>query len=555
LPRSFGDYEELEEIARGGMGVVFRARQVSANRRVALKMILSGQFASADDVKRFRMEAEAAANLDHPNIVPIYEVGEHDGQHYFSMKLVEGGSLASQATSFTDEPRGAVRLLATVARAVHHAHQRGILHRDLKPGNVLLDDQGEPHVTDFGLAKKIEGDSKLTHSGAIVGTPSYMAPEQAGAKKALTTAADVYALGTILYELLTGQPPFRAATPMDTLLQVLEREPGPPRKLNPKIDRDLETICLKCLDKEPTRRYESAAALVDDLERWLRGEPVQARRTGLVERTWKWARGRPGIALLTGATAIFLVLTVLLGAGYVITGMHLQETEAAKATEERLRSEADASRENAEHDRKRAEVALYINRVMRAQFEWRDNEVARADQLLNDCPQTLRDWEWRYVKRLCHSEMMSLNTGLGGGLSVCFSPDGKRLAAASASPSVKVWDATTGEEVQALAGHTADTYCVRFSPDGKQLVSASGDGTVKLWDAATGAATASGWSAPGRTAPCACGTWRTVKRRSACTPAQVMSEARALARMVNGWREPPARGRLKSGTWRLGRSI
>jgi serine/threonine protein kinase len=303
--RYFGDYELLEEVARGGMGVVYRARQVSLNRVVALKMILAGQLASEEDVRRFHREAEAAASLDHPNIVPIYEVGEHEGQHFFSMKLVEGKSLASVLGELPPGPRsrqvlqGLVALLAKVAQAVHHAHQRGVLHRDLKPANILIDADGCPFVTDFGLARRVS-EPGLTQTGAIVGTPSYMAPEQARGEKGVTTAADVHALGAILYEMLVGQPPFRGTTPLDTILQVLDHEPDPPRNADPSIDPEIETICVECLHKEAVRRYPSAAEVSDELQRWLMEEPIHARRVGLLRSWWQQVTRRPQAILTVG---------------------------------------------------------------------------------------------------------------------------------------------------------------------------------------------------------------------------------------------------------------
>jgi hypothetical protein len=294
--RRVGGYELLKELGRGGMGVVFRARQLSANRVVALKMILAGQLASANEVQRFRAEAEAAAQLDHVHIVPIYEVGDFDGQPFFSMKLVEGDSLSSHLRRLSADPRACVQLLATVSRAIHHAHQRGIIHRDLKPANILVDERGQPHVTDFGLARRVEDGSGPTLSGAIVGTPSYMAPEQAASKKSLTTAVDVYALGAILYEMLTGQPPFRADSTLETVLQVLERAPEAPHTLNPKVNRDLELICLKCLAKDPAGRYASAEALAQDLERWLAGEPLSVRPPSLAAVFRFWLRQNFGAA-------------------------------------------------------------------------------------------------------------------------------------------------------------------------------------------------------------------------------------------------------------------
>lgn len=285
LPREFGDYELLEVLGRGGMGVVYKARQKSLDRIVALKMIHGGDLASAADRARFRAEAESAARLAHPNIVPVYEVGIHEGTPYFSMKYVAGTTLAARLAKGPVDPTVAARWLAPIARAIHYAHERGVLHRDLKPSNILLDEDGQPHVSDFGLAKRV-GDNvqQLTRSGAILGTPSYMPPEQAaGSRGQLGPASDVYGLGTILYHMLAGRPPFQAASPVDTVLMVLEQDPLPPRVLNAKADRELEMVALRCLQKPPELRYPSAAALADDLEAYLAGEPVSARSAGFSE--------------------------------------------------------------------------------------------------------------------------------------------------------------------------------------------------------------------------------------------------------------------------------
>src|SRR5437762_1818531 len=304
-----GDYELLEEIGRGGQGVVFRARQKSLNRTVALKVISLGQWASKAHLKRFRLEAEAAAKLEHPGIVPIHEVGERDGSCYFSMKFIVGGQLDEVVRSATADSSGgerapmstrqAAELIAKVARIVHYAHEHGILHRDIKPGNILLDAKGEPHLTDFGLARLVETESTMTRTLEVLGTPSYMAPEQAmGNNSAVSSATDVYGLGAVFYQLLTGQPPFAGGATYETIKLLLDTEPKQPRLLNPKIDRDLSTICLKCLEKDPKRRYSSALALAEDLERWLKHEPIQARRTGIFIRGQKWVRRNPTTALL-----------------------------------------------------------------------------------------------------------------------------------------------------------------------------------------------------------------------------------------------------------------
>jgi hypothetical protein len=320
--RRLGNYVLLEEIARGGMGVVYRARHISLNRVVALKLIRTGEFASDEEQRRFHDEAKHTAQLDHPHIVPIYEVGDHQGLPYFSMKFIDGGSLAGHLPRFRQDVRRAVGLLVTVAEAVHYAHQHGILHRDLKPANILIDENDQPYITDFGLAKRVETSATgPTLSGAIVGTPCYMAPEQAGGHgRQVTTAADVYALGAILYELLTGRPPFQAESALGVLAQVLEQEPQRPGELNPNVDRDLELICLKCLAKDPRERYPSADALAADLKHWELGEPVSVRPPALAVVLRTWLRQNFGAA--RWMVAIGLVAGILLGLTFRLRVIH-----------------------------------------------------------------------------------------------------------------------------------------------------------------------------------------------------------------------------------------
>jgi WD40 repeat protein/tRNA A-37 threonylcarbamoyl transferase component Bud32 len=488
VPRQVGDYELLEEIDRGAMGVVYRARQVSLNRLVALKMIRSGHFASAAEVQRFRIEAEIIAQLDHPNIVPIYEVGEIASQPCYSMKLIEGNSLRQDVPSYMENPRAAATLLAQVARAVGHAHERGILHRDLKPSNILLDAHKQPHVADFGLARRVGGDG-LTASGAIVGTPEYMAPEQARSEKVLTTAVDVYSLGAVLYTLLSRRPPFKGKDPVETLRKVAEGSPCPPHTLNPRVDRDLEIICLKCLDVEPGGRYPSAQALAEELDRWLAGEPIQARPVGRTARLWRWSRRNPVLALLSSAAAVLLVMTaVIASVGYGLTSAALQDARTAWKETEDEKDRANQRTEEVRQERDRINGLLYLASMPQAQRAWEAGDLLRARHLLGQHqprPGWIdpRAWEWYYLRARIEGELMSLR-GHSAVNAIAFTPAGRRLATADRGGTIKVWDVANGQEVATLHAGDKGVYALAWAPDGKRLATAEGDETVKVWDVA-----------------------------------------------------------------------
>jgi eukaryotic-like serine/threonine-protein kinase len=393
---SVAGYEIEGVLGRGGMGVVYKARHLALKRTVALKMVLAGGHAGPQELARFRIEAEAAARLQHPNIVQIHEVGEADGHPYCALEFVAGGNLAEKVAGRPLPAREAAKLVEALARAMQLAHSRNVVHRDLKPANVLLAADGTPKITDFGLARQTDSDSGETQAGAVMGTPSYMAPEQAsGHGHEAGPAADVYALGAILYHCLTGRPPFQGKTAIETLDQVRTQEPTAPSRWRAGVPLDLDTICLKCLRKEPENRYASAAGLANELVRYLNGEPIQARPVGRLERAVQWVKRNPGVAAsVAGLAGVFLTAFVLVSWSYV-------RAEDALKEESQQRRAADEARDEAQRNEKAERWERYRSNIAAASGALQLQNSGAARSALEDAPPEHRNWEWQYL----HSQL------------------------------------------------------------------------------------------------------------------------------------------------------
>ncbi|MBL9137050.1 MAG: serine/threonine protein kinase [Verrucomicrobiales bacterium] len=470
--RKFGDYDLLEEVARGGMGVVYRARQRSLDRIVAIKLLLRGPDAEPDFIRRLRAEAMTAAGLRHPNIVTIHEVGFEQDEAFLAMDFIAGPNLAQRIRSEPLPVRAAARYLAAIAEAIHYAHERGVLHRDLKPSNILIDADDQPQVTDFGLAKRLDGNMSLTRSGQVIGSPNYMPPEQASASRHhVGRGSDVYSLGAMLYHMVAGRPPIVGEELTQTLDRVLNHDPVAPSLLNPGVPRDLDTICLKCLEKEPSRRYGSARDLAEELRRFLGDTPIRARPIGLTGKVGRWCRRNPLLAF-TLTTATLLVLFVAIASP--IAAFRLQS----------------ASR--------KLEQIVYATRIHRANEALKADNVTVARAALNAISESpyqreLRGWEWRHLNERCRSDDMAVLRGHQAPLAtVKFSPDDRWLASLGEDGVLKVWDAVETREIASWVAHSptknqdlhpwTPMHSLAFSPDGKRLATGGPDGWVRIWD-------------------------------------------------------------------------
>jgi WD40 repeat protein/tRNA A-37 threonylcarbamoyl transferase component Bud32 len=509
-------YEILAELGRGGMGVVYKARQARLGRVVALKMLLAGAHAGAQELARFRVEAEAVARLQHPNIVQIFEVGEEKGSPYLALEYVEGGSLSDKLKGTPLPARAAAELVEALALAIDAAHRRGIVHRDLKPANILLTPDGNAKVTDFGLAKRLDAATVHTQSGALLGTPDYMAPEQA-AGKTIGPAADVYGLGAILYHLLTGRPPFPAETPLDTLVRLQSEEPVPPSVLQPKVPRDLATICLKALAKEPGRRFASGGDLAEDLRRFLDGRPIQARPAGRVEKWWRWCRRNPALATASSLALAAGVAVVVVSVSFAIyqsqaaaelgTALEEVKTKERLATEnsrklkaalgevkdqQRLASE-NAKKAETQRDRAASRLAAhYLDRGLvsctkdgdvAVGLHWMSRALEAVPENDNNLRQVIQ-MQWAGWKTQVHP-LKCVFSHLAQGNTMAFSPDGKTVLTGCLD-GARLWSADTGKELIPCLRHQNWVRAVAFSPDGKTILTGSDDWTARLWSAATG---------------------------------------------------------------------
>ena len=513
------------------MGVVYKAKQRSLNRIVALKMILAGKLADDVDIERFHREAKAAGGLKHSHIVPVHEVGEYEGRHYFTMDFIEGKSLAEVIREETLAPEKAAQLVRAVADAVQYAHDRDTIHRDLKPANILIDSHGQPQITDFGLAKVIdsvddESKSELTASGQILGTPSYMAPEQAAGKtQSVGPASDIYAMGAVLYAALAGRGPFVADSAVDTLMQVLKKDPVPLRQLNTKIPKDLENICLKCLNKEPHKRYGTAQLLADDLERFIERRPVLARPISMTSRVVRWGRRNKVVATLLTLCVVFLIGGTAVSSYYAYESRQradaeaeerrradhtanlyrIANTETSKALvrEQRASEEATRERDEATRQRDRAEAFLYASNIRSAQNELKAGDIDRAERLLELCRWDLQGWEYRYLSNLVSlgdeggndNKRPAATTGArlllsknGTATRFALSHDGQFLALAigedlqDLKPKIMICDTGTGNVIHELAGHEGRISSLDFSPVDNVLLSSSEDMTARIWN-------------------------------------------------------------------------
>jgi WD40 repeat protein/serine/threonine protein kinase len=460
--RSIGGYDLIEEIARGGMGIVYKARQRSLNRFVALKVLSHGPFSDSQSVRRFQTEAEAIARLHHPNIVSIYEIGEHEGHHFIAMELVVGKNFAELTAEYPLSPALSAKYMAAVADAIAYAHGQGVIHRDLKPSNLLLDKSDQPRVTDFGLAKLSHSDISLTLTGQSLGSPGYMAPEQAfGKAKDAGVLGDIYSLGAALYHLTTGRPPFVGETPQDVLLQAQTAEPIAPRRLNPRIPMDLETICCKCLEREPGNRYASAEELAADLRRFIADEPIHASPVSKFEKSRRWACRRPALSMMTGA----LLVAVVVG----MTGVLREWTRAERSVREMRLSQYAADISVASQAVSRGDLG--VARRMLVGLEPKSGQ------------EDLRGFEWGYLSRLCKGDQMATLTGHDWIVTcVAFSPDGSCFVTGSQDGTARIWDAKKQVLDKVLPSEGGAIWSVGFSADGNILLTAGNQREVELWD-------------------------------------------------------------------------